>query len=80
MNPQDVTEWHRNDLEARMARARAAVEAETAEANRISEGAPPAGAPDADVEQWNRFGRWAMFACLWALFILPILLVLSLRG
>ncbi len=33
---------------------------------------------DAAIAQWNFFGRIAGYFCLWAMFVIPVLLVLDL--
>ncbi|MEM7644230.1 MAG: hypothetical protein AAF366_17145 [Pseudomonadota bacterium] len=79
MQPHDLTDWHRADLQSRMARARAALEAEVAAARVPTASTSDDDEPDADVALWNRMGRYAMFACIWMAMIAPILLIISFR-
>ncbi|MEM8850391.1 MAG: hypothetical protein AAGE03_10185 [Pseudomonadota bacterium] len=79
MQPHDLTDWHRADLQARMARARADLEAEVAAARVPTASSADETESDVDVQLWNRMGRYAMFFCIWAAMIMPILLILSFR-
>lgn len=54
-----------------MLRARIAAMARGTRIERLSE--------DADVREWLVLGRIAMFVCLWAAIILPIVLLVSFR-
>ena len=74
MRPEELTPYHRADLEAREAAARARVEAATV---RARDGAAAGVASDPeDTRLWNAMGHWAMLFCIWFVFIAPIVLVL----
>lgn len=35
---------------------------------------------DWDIKLWNKAGYFAMIFCIWCAFVIPVLLVLDLRG
>ncbi|GIT90109.1 hypothetical protein JANAI62_04080 [Jannaschia pagri] len=72
------TSFHRNRLAETMAHARAQVQAHTQHANESTK-SMPAGDPEAPgMALYLKSGRASMFFLIWASFIAPILLVLSL--
>ncbi|MEM8823292.1 MAG: hypothetical protein AAGF30_06750 [Pseudomonadota bacterium] len=78
MQPHNMTDWHRADLDARLAQARANLRAEVEAARMTS---PPSSnyGPEPAVELWNKMGHYAMIVCIWAAMIAPILLIISFR-
>ena len=77
MRPEEITPYHRADLAARQAAARARIEAGAERARALGAAAPAAGQPDPDAELWNKGGYFAMLFCVWFVFLAPIALLLS---
>jgi hypothetical protein len=77
MKAQEMTEWHRANLAARTARARAEVEAMTAHARETGGTADGRPQPGDGTRRWNRIGHYAFIFCLWFVFLAPIALILA---
>lgn len=77
MQPHDLTEYHRSDLAAQTARARAAVLASTAHANETAAQMPAGDPDDPEMKLWNIGGYWAMLFCIWFAMLAPIVLILT---
>lgn len=78
MLPHNMTDWHRADLDARLAKARADLRDEI-EAARVTTRPSSNYGPDSDIDLWNKMGHYAMIFCIWAAMIAPILLIISFR-
>ena len=77
MRALNLTSTYKADLDGRVERERAARSAEAERARRLAADAPPAGEPDKDARLWTMGGHYAMLFCLWALFLAPIVLLLT---
>lgn len=69
MRPLDMTAKYRADLRARTDAARAAREAEAAEARALAEQSPPAGQPSDGMRMWNGAGYYAGIFAIWVVML-----------
>ncbi len=77
MQAHELTAWHRSELEATVARARAAREADAARAHELGADAEVGGEPDLEMKLWLTGGYWAGIFCLWFAFVAPIVLIVT---